>query len=259
MTWIELEGAVNTRDVGGLPTRDGRRVAYRKLLRSDNLQDLTDNDIKLLTGTHGVRTVVDLRTNTERASEGPGPLRAVDHVRHLDLSVLPEAGDQTDVAAEALASQRRRRNHERYPANYMTGLYLGYLEDRGDNVVRAIRAIANTDGAALVHCAAGKDRTGTVVALTLSAVDVEPDAVINDYARTAERIELVLDRLRATPTYSHDIDRIPVDAHRPRGETMEAFLEQLELKYGGAIGWLERHGFTDDEFERLRRRLVDES
>jgi len=83
--------------------------------------------------------------------------------------------------------------------------------------------------------------------------------VINDYARTAERIELVLDRLRATPTYSHDIDRIPVDAHRPRGETMEAFLEQLELKYGGAIGWLERHGFTDDEFERLRRRLVDES
>src|SRR5690606_23084403 len=87
VTWIELEGAVNTRDVGGLPTRDGRRVAYRKLLRSDNLPDLTDNDIKLLTGSHGVRTVVDLRTNTERASEGPGPLRAVDHVRHPDLSV----------------------------------------------------------------------------------------------------------------------------------------------------------------------------
>ena len=257
VTWIELEGAVNARDVGGLPTTDGRKVAYRRLLRSDNLQDLTENDIKVLVGTHGLRTVVDLRTDFERASEGPGPLRADGRVRHADLSVLLEAGDNTDVAAEALAARRRERNRARYPANFMTGLYLGYLEDRAENVVQAVREIAYTDGAALVHCAAGKDRTGTVVALTLSAVGVEPEAVVQDYARTAERIELVLDRLRSTPTYAHDIDRLPVDAHTPRGETMEAFLDQLDRHYGGAAGWLARHGFGDGELERLYRRLVD--
>ena len=82
------------------------------------------------------------------------------------------------------------------PPIRMTGHYLGYLEDRPDQVVAAVRTIASSEGPVLVHCAAGKDRTGVVVALALSAVGVRPEAIVADYAATGERTGPLLDRLR---------------------------------------------------------------
>lgn len=257
VVWIELEGAVNVRELGGLPTRDGRRTAQSKLLRADNLQGLSEADVKTLVDTHGVSTVVDLRSTNEVQSEGPGPLRNDPRVRHAHHSVLPELGAATDAAAEDALLTRRERIHARYPADYMCGMYLGYLEDRPESVVAALREVNRADGAALIHCAAGKDRTGTVIAVALSAVGVEPDAVVADYAATGERIEAVLDRLRASPTYAGDIDRIPAEAHTPREATMEAFLQELHARHGGAAGWLHEHGFRDDELQQLRFTLVE--
>ena len=85
-------------------------------------------------------------------------------VAHLRLSVLPEVGPRTDVVAEALLL-RREKDRARYPDDGMCGHYLGYLEDRPDAVSGAVRAIADAPGAVIVHCAAGKDRTGVVIAL----------------------------------------------------------------------------------------------
>ena len=87
MTWIELEGAVNARDLGGLPTVDGRTTRAGVLMRSDNLQDLTPHDVGVLQQ-HGVRTVLDLRTTAEVELTGPGPLRATE-VEHLHLDLIP--------------------------------------------------------------------------------------------------------------------------------------------------------------------------
>ena len=125
MAWIELDGAVNVRDVGGLPTEDGRRVLTRRLLRSDNLQDLSAADVRRLVADLGVTTVVDLRSPHEIAAEGPGPLTRVGSVRHARHSVLPELGTATDaaaadmfaaeVAAAALATTRREGAVSRYP------------------------------------------------------------------------------------------------------------------------------------------------
>lgn len=258
VAWIELEGAVNVRELGGMPTTDGRRTASGKLLRADNLQDLSDADVKALVDVHGVSTVVDLRSTPEVESEGPTPLIRDGRVRHAQLSVLPEVGARTDVTADALAT-RRERNHARYPSDYMCGMYLGYLEDRPESVVAALREVNRADGAALIHCAAGKDRTGTVVALALAAVGVEPEAVVADYVATGERIEAILDRLRATDTYAADIDRIGVDAHTPRAATMQSFLQELAERHGGAESWLDKHGFGGDELQQLRQRLVDGS
>ena len=72
MRWLELEGAANARDVGGLPTDDGGQIADRRLLRADNLQDLTPADIKLLVEEFGLSTVIDLRGSNEVEREGPG-------------------------------------------------------------------------------------------------------------------------------------------------------------------------------------------
>ncbi len=76
--WIELDGIVNMRDLGGLPTRGGGHTASGRLIRSDNLQDLTETDVEHLVEELGVTDVVDLRTGTELHLEGPGPLRRVE-------------------------------------------------------------------------------------------------------------------------------------------------------------------------------------
>jgi protein-tyrosine phosphatase len=256
MRWLELEGAVNARDLGGLPTVDGGRTAERRLLRSDNLQGLTATDIKLLVEDLDLSTVVDLRSTQEVVSEGPGPLTAVESVRHRHHSVLPERGKATDAAADALLT-RRERALARYPDDPMCAVYLGYLEDRPDGVIAALRSITHARGAALVHCAAGKDRTGVVVALALSVAGVERAAVIDDYAATGTRIGAILARLRTSPTYAADLAAHPDhDEHRPRAGTMAAFLEEVDQRYGGVGSWLSGHGFDGTETEALRTKLL---
>ena len=254
MAWIELEGAVNVRDLGGLPTEDGRRTAEAQLLRADNLQELSPSDVATLVRDIGVTTVVDLRSSNELRSEGPAPLDAVAGVRHAHHPVLPELGSNTDVIAEALLT---KADHDklRYPDDPVCGHYLGYLEDRPDQIVAALRSIAHSEGAALVHCAAGKDRTGVVVALALTVAGVRPEDVVEDYAASGDRTEAVLARLRRSRTYARDIDSRPVTAHRVRPETMAAFLEQMESRYGGVARWLTEHSFSAEDLRLLRVKL----
>jgi protein-tyrosine phosphatase len=256
VAWIELENAVNVRDLGELPTDEGERTQPRRLVRADNLQDLSPADIAQLVDDLGVTTVIDLRSTNEVESEGPGPLRAVETVRHIHLSVLPESLGMTDAAGEALVLNRQRAL-ERDPKDLLLSFYLGYLEDRPENIVEALRAIADAPGAALVHCAAGKDRTGVVVALALTVAGVPREVVVADYAATGERIELVLDRLRSSATYAEDIDKLPAEEHRPRTETMERFLDRLDAEHGGVLGWLVEHGFDAADVRRLRAKLLE--
>jgi protein-tyrosine phosphatase len=254
MPWIDLEGAVNVRDLGALPTDDGGQTVVGRLLRADNLQELSPTDVTRLVRDFGLTTVVDLRSSAELASEGPAPLDAVPTVRHVHHPVVPEIGVATDVVAEALLL-KKQLDHSRFPSDPTCGHYLGYLEDRPDQVVGAVRSIAHDQGTVLVHCAAGKDRTGVVVALALTAVGVRPLAVVSDYAATGERTEAIVGRLRRSPTYARDIDSVSTDAHRPRAETMAAFLEQVDSRYGGVIQWLTDHGLADQELDLLRTKL----
>ncbi|HCU96312.1 MAG TPA: hypothetical protein DHU96_27770 [Actinobacteria bacterium] len=109
---------------------------------------------------------------------------------------------------------------------------------------------------AIVHCAAGKDRTGVVVALALSAVGVRQQAVIADYAASGDRLGPLLGRLRRSPTYSSDVNSKPARSQRPRPETMAAFLEQMDSRYSGAARWLTDHDFSQDDLRLLRAKLL---
>ena len=172
----------------------------------------------------------------------------------MHCPVLPEQGTATDVVADVLLT-RDEADRSRYPADPRAGHYLGYLEDRPDQVVAAVRGVATAPGAALVHCAAGKDRTGVVVALALRAVGVRPDAVAADYAATGERLELLLARLRRSPTYARDVNSKPAGSHQPQASTMAAFLDQLAARHGGAAEWLAGHGFGPADLGRLQAKL----
>jgi protein-tyrosine phosphatase len=246
--WVELEGTANTRDLGGLPVTGGGTIRPNVLLRSDNLQDLTAADVDLLLGPIGLRTVLDLRTATERRGTGPGPLAAHEAVRHLHLSLIPEG---LSVMPGAVLPDRW--------ADGATGAYLHYLADAPGAVADAARVVAAPGaGAAIVHCAAGKDRTGVVVAVLLEAVGVPRAEVVDDYALTNERIEQIYDRLLGTDTYGVDVARIGLDAHRVDAFTMQAVLDVVDERWGGAAAYLQKAGLEDGWLESLRARLVQD-
>ena len=271
--WLHLDGTTNTRDLGGLPTVDGGQTAFGRILRSDNLQTLSEADVRTLVQEVGLTEVVDLRTTAEILMEGRSPLRDVDAVTHRHFTLLPERGMRTDVFAAEEDDEAVRANlpadwaESILPRQVATGdegeppavrSYLGYLTDGTENVLAALRSLAHGGpGAAVVHCAAGKDRTGMVVALSLAVAGVEPAAIIADYAQTAEVIDALVAKLAASPTYAEDMTSRDVASHTPRAASMRRVLELLDERWGGPIGWLEANGFDADERAALRARLRD--
>ena len=253
--WLDLDGVANARDLGGLPLAGGGVTASGVVLRSDNLQGLTPADVRRLVDEMGVAVVVDLRTGVEVGLEGPGPLVADGRVdiRHRDL--YPELGDNTDAGADDAQFPwvaARGRTGEESPA---VRAYLGYLRDRPDSILGALRDIAHAPGATVVHCAAGKDRTGVVCMLALAVAGATREAIVADFEATGERIGALMARLRASPTYADDLRGRADAAHAPRRETMERVLAVLDERHGGPLGWLERAGLAAADAEALRRRL----
>jgi protein-tyrosine phosphatase len=261
--WIDLEGLANLRDVGGLPTTDGGKIIPGRLLRSDNLQTLTSSDIDQLLGL-GLTDVVDLRSDYERELEGPGPLLRTG-VRVHELSLFREwrAGvgeEKPDVRPEVLPEEALPwvdLEPQVDLDNDVASVYFSYLIDRPDSVLAALRAVAYAPGAALVHCAAGKDRTGTVVALALTVAGVEREAVVADYVASSERVEQVVARLTASSTYADNLRGRPISSHLSRPEAMIAFLNHIDQEYGGVAPLLARMGWSDADAAQLRAKLRD--
>ena len=261
--WIDLQGVANLRDVGGLPTVDGGKIVPGRLLRSDNLQTLTRSDIEQLLGL-GLTDVVDLRSDYERELEGPGPLTRTG-VRVHELSLFREwrtgVGEQKpNVRPEVLPEQALPwvdLEPQIELADPIASIYFSYLVDRPDSVIAALLTIAYAPGAALVHCAAGKDRTGTVVALALTAAGGERDAVVADYAASSERVAQVVARLQASSTYAANLRGRPLASHLSRPEAMITFLDHIDRRYGGVPALLARMGWTEADAAQLRAKLRD--
>jgi protein tyrosine/serine phosphatase len=242
--WLELEGCANARVlVDGV------------LLRSDNLQDLTAADVATLVEAEGLTDVVDLRTGAEVALEGPHALTRDERVRIEHRSLYPETGGHTDIDADVLAIWGDRKGADLPDESPTVQAYVGYLERRPDSVVGALRDLAGAQGATLVHCAAGKDRTGMVVMLALLVGGFHRDQVVADYLLTRERIEAIVERLASSATYRDEIRTRDPQAHAPRPGTMERVLELIDARHGGAEAYLRNHGMDAAELAALRARL----
>ncbi len=231
------------------------------LVRADNLQGLTPRDVTHVLEVLRVRTVVDLRSTGERHLEGPGPLAG--RVVHHELTLIAEAPHEPDrdeveravPGARHPVPDRSARQGAR-PTD-MTGYYLGYLQDQPANLAQALRVLADpTSGTTVVHCAAGKDRTGTVVALALSLAGVARDAVVADYVASAERIDAVLARLQASPSYGPELVDRTADDIRPEAGSMERFLDEVDRRYGGPHELAFSIGLDEETVGRLAARLL---
>lgn len=266
--WIDLEGAVNVRDLGGLSTTSNSVTRFGRLLRAGSLQDLTAADVELLTRSLNVREVVDLRSAAEVRHTGPGPLTHIPDVRIQHLSLFAEEGgkpggvtesasdpDQVDVGRAMPWNTSAERGRTKPMGS--TGHYLRYCTERPDSVVAALRIIARGTGATVVHCAVGKDRTGVVCALALDAVGVRRDAIVADYVRSGERITEIVAQLRANPLYAADMAARPLSSLLPRPAYMQDLLDAIDERFGGVRRWLSRHGWTDDDQRALRNHLLE--
>ncbi|HWF25929.1 MAG TPA: tyrosine-protein phosphatase [Solirubrobacteraceae bacterium] len=243
--WLALDGAVNA-----------RAVVSRVLLRADNLQSLSVHDVRVLVEDEGLEVVLDLRTDIEVEREGPGPMSAERAVRIEHRSLYPDSGGNTDLEVGEVKPWGREDVTQLPEESPIVRSYMSYLRRRPDSIVGSAQTIARADGAVLVQCAAGKDRTGVVVALVLDAVGVDREMIVADYLATAERMDAVLARLLRSPTYSAELDRLSAHAVAPAPGTMERLLELVDEGFGGSATWLSAHGLSDPDLEQLRRRLA---
>jgi protein tyrosine/serine phosphatase len=234
--FVPLVGAYNFRDLGGYPTTDGRVTKWARLFRSDLLHELTVADVEVLRKL-GLAQVIDLRTGAEVERTGRG-LLAAEPVRYLHLSVTQVEGGESVGAPDYQSALAQR--------------YLWYLEVGRATLVETLTAVGDPASYPLVfHCAAGKDRTGVVAALILDILGVDRDVIVEDYALTATRMRLIIDRLRRDPAYGDRIDEVPAHLFAVEAATMQHFLELLHEQHGGAREWAGAAGVQRERLDAL--------
>jgi protein-tyrosine phosphatase len=237
--WLDLDGTHNVRDVGGLRAGEGV-VRSGVLLRGDHLEDLTAAGAAHLCDVVGLRAVVDLRAPAESPVAG-----AWMDGRGIDRLHLP------------LVDMARSVEAYRTPAGEldMAAVYRVTIDEAGPLLAEILRFVVATDHTpVLVHCAAGKDRTGIVVAVLLAAAGVDEAEIVADYAVTGMR----LDRVRAALARRDGVEPVPWDPDLLDPAPIRVVLEALD-KAGGAAEFLLRHGAADDELARWRKTIVEES
>lgn len=242
---LQVDGLLNVRDLGGLTTPDGRRVRPGRVIRSDNLRGLTDEGVVAMVRDVRPRLVVDLRTEAECEREGRG-LAHVEEVRYVNVALTPKAAlDEAQVAA-----------------GLATNLYDDYvlqIRDNSAQLVTGLRLLAEEGHLpAVVHCTAGKDRTGVLVALLLDLLGVDREQVVEDYAQTTSNMPGILDRIRASPFFrANGLAAAPGWIFGSEPETMRDFLAWLDAEHGGSEQWALRHGLPEDAIRRLRTTLLE--
>jgi protein-tyrosine phosphatase len=231
---LDWPNCLNARDVGGLPTRDGRRIRTGALVRTDSHGKLTPDGIAAVHA-YGVSRVIDLRRERE-CERSPSPFAGTDLYCHLPVQNPADPDDERLALAQ---------------------IYVAMLDRRRDLFSAALTAIADAPpGAVAVHCAGGKDRTGMVIAMALSLCDVSNETIAADYAlteaRLAEESAAVLARI-TDPDLREIVERLQPTPP----STMLTTLDHLDKTYGGVGPYLEGGGFTSANRSALRDRLRD--
>ena len=244
----QVEGALNFRDAGGLPAGEGRQVAKGKLFRSDTLQFLTERDVELLVDEHGLRTIIDLRLDYEVAVEGRGLLESRDvGYHHLPFDVAGTRSEDQGHATPILTGKDPMVPH-----------YLGYLTTMPDSVAGVFRALAGAESVpAVIHCAAGKDRTGVAVAMVLSVAGASDEDIAAEYELSSDYVDAVLDRLRTLKSYGDSISLLPPEMRLTQGTNITRFLEEVRRIYGGVDGYLLARGVTEEQLRAVRENLTE--
>ena len=255
----ELTGVRNFRDVGGLPTVDGRRVRQGVLFRSGHLAHATGEDAAFLASL-GLHTIFDFRNAADQKLEGPDvELPGVRNV-NLPLSDPADGAEFWKMVRDGDLDQLREILADGKAADRMIGSYRSIVTERTAEHSRILHALAEDSVPALMHCAAGKDRAGLSIAVTLLALGVEREAVVEDYLKSnaAHRRYKVRRSGSAASAYSPEVMELLSPLFDARAEYLAAAFETVEETWGGVDAYLEQGlRLTPATRERLRERMLD--
>jgi protein-tyrosine phosphatase len=241
---LPTQALQNFRDIGGLETTSGGRIRSGVLYRSDAPHT---GDAPPVGVAWPPADVIDLRSLAEAGGEHP--LASAGSRIHA-IPLMAEAG--------IVRLAQGPPEHD----GGVAGLYRRTLARVGSSFASVARIVAASPGPTLIHCTAGKDRTGLVVAVLLSAVGVSDEDIIGDYLLTQSNMPGVLERITSAPGLEDGralLQRVMVlqpEILTAPASAMRAALEVLE-KDSGAGEWLGRHGLSETELSGLRERLLE--
>ncbi|MFF7159913.1 tyrosine-protein phosphatase [Streptomyces sp. NPDC008086] len=255
----ELAGVRNFRDVGGLPTVDGRRVRHGVLFRSGHLAHATDDDATFL-GSLGLHTIFDFRNAADQKLEGADvELPGVRNV-NLPLSDPADGAEFWKMVRDGDIEQLREILSDGKGAGRMIASYRTIIKERTAEHSQVLHALAEDSVPALMHCAAGKDRAGLSIAVTLLALGVEREAIIADYLESNAKHRRYKVRRSGSDAsaYSPEIMELLSPLFDARAEYLAAAFETIDETWGGVDAYLEQGlGITPELRDRLRERLLD--
>ena len=239
-----FEGCFNFRDIGGYLNQDGRRVKKGLYFRAGRQDRMTNKDLAQLSDL-SISTQIDLRKKEEVLDQGRGPLEDMG-AKYINISVIPEGGSEklNKLVGDTGISGKR---------------YLGYLEFGPTSWLRLFGILADEENLpVLLHCTAGKDRTGVSTAFLLSVLGVSRDIIEADYLLTNLDTERQADFIESTVGYPEGYNRekmisiagVPKDA-------MKDFLDGVESKWGSVIEYLEKIGVTQEQMDQVRLNFLE--
>ena len=239
-----FEGCFNFRDIGGYLNQDGMRVKKGLYFRTGRQDRMTQKDLAQLSDLK-ISTQIDLRKPDEVLDQGKGPLEAMG-ANYINIAVIPEGGsDQLSKLVGDTGISGKR--------------YLGYLGFGPTSWLRLFGILSNLENLPVVlHCTAGKDRTGVSTAFLLSVLGINRDLIEADYLLTNLDTERQADFIESTVGYPDGYDRESmITAAGVPKDAMKDFLDGVESKWGSAVEYLKKIGVTEEQMEMVRNNFLE--
>ena len=248
---LPMDGAHNTRELGGYKTTDGKSIKWGMLYRSDKLSDISKTDQKYLQ-TLGIKKIVDFRSEEEKTEDPDIIPEGIDYIE-MPISV--------DGAMRSKIEAVLKGETDKEVKSFLVDANREFVSSYTDVYENFLRGLIDEDAPTLFHCTAGKDRAGFAAAITLIALGVPRETVIKDYMKTnaftQERIEEILDQIELMSLYQTDAEilRPLIGVERIYIET--AF-KTAEEKYGSLENFI-RVGLniSDEDIQKLRKKFLE--
>lgn len=246
-TPLPLNGAKNTRELGGYYTKDGEITKTHVFLRSDELHELDESD-RIFLENYGLKLDVDLRDEIEILAARDDIDRRIVKYVHIPLFSRVE----NDIVKDEI-----ERKKDQIPKT-MSELYIDVLESQKQSIVRIINDLIDEDQCSLFHCTNGKDRTGIIAMLLLSAAGVPDDTIVADYAASYEYREIKLEEEQKKYARFEKMGIIPDGAFESKPEFMKKTIGYLNSKYGAPTKYLKTIGISNAQLNKLLGKFVVE-
>ena len=248
---LPMDGSHNTRELGGYKTTDGKTIKWGKLFRSDKLSDISKTDQAYLQNL-GIKKIVDFRSEQEKAED---PNIIPTGISYVEMPISVDGAMRSKIEAVL------KGETDREVQSFLIDANKEFVTNYADVYENFLRGLIDEDAPTLFHCTAGKDRAGFAAAITLIALGVSKEDVINDYMKTnaftQERIEEILGQIELMSLYQSDVEIL-----RPLLGVEQIYIETAfrtaEDKYGSLESFI-RDGLniSDEDIQKLRNKFLE--